>query len=59
MQSKDLCLKNYLAEKGKFDYTEDDFKAFKKAFLDSLWILKDKEKALKDAYKIVFGGEKQ
>jgi len=56
MQSKDLYIKQKLAEKGKFDYSEEEFNKLKKEFIDNLFIYKDKEEAFEEAYKKVFGG---
>ena len=58
MESKDLYLKQKLAEKGKFNYTQEQFEALKKQHIENLFIYKDKEKAFEEAYKTTFGGEK-
>lgn len=58
MQNKDLYLKQKLAEKGKFDYSQEQFKALKKQHIENLFIYKDKEKAFEEAFKTIFGGEK-
>lgn len=58
MQSKDLYLMQKLGEKDKFDYTQEQFKALKKEYIENLFIYKDKEKAFEEAFKTVFGGEK-
>lgn len=60
MESKDIYLKKKLAEKGIYDYPEDNFKALKKIFIDNIVYCKlDKERAFEDAFKIVFGGKNE
>ena len=59
VQSKNRYLKEKLAEKGKFDYTEQQFRKLKELYIDNRLICRmEKEKAFEEAFKTVFGGEK-
>lgn len=50
MQSKDQYLKSMLAEKGKFDYTNQQFYKLKCLFIDNVSLLKmPKEEAFENA----------
>ena len=54
MQSKDLYLKQQLAEKDKFDYSEEEFNKLKKEFIENLFIYKDKEEAFEKAFESIW-----
>ena len=59
VQSKDRYLKEKLAEKGKFDYTLQQFRRLKGLYIDNRVVFRmEKEKAFEEAFKTVFGGKK-
>jgi len=55
MESKDKYLLRKLGEKGKLDYTQEQFKRLKELFIDNIIHFKmDREQVFEDAYKTVF-----
>ena len=52
MESKTEFIKQMLAEKGIFDYTEEDLKILKKEMLDAIFQGKDRFSAFEDAFYV-------